>query len=579
MPPWKNKMTVSRRALLQTGVLAAAAAKAGFWIEDAHAQSAADKYRDLFAPLDRFVEQYMRAMNSPGMTLVLADRDGVHRVVTYGFGDLESKRKVDAGELFHIGSISKSFIALVLLQLHDEGKLDLQRPVAEYLPWFPVASSFAPITTHHLLTHTSGLPGASDVFLSDPAQRHLAAYAPGQQFHYNNMAYALLGHLAWTLDGRELPRLFRERIFQPLGMTKSEPIIDFDMRERTVKNYAPLLSDRPYPRFGKLCEAPMIALGTAAGCIASTAGDMGLYLRMIANRGRGPKANLISSQGFELFSKPHIKAEDFGPTASYGYGVAVDQLEGNTILRHTGGMVSFMSSMMVNLDEGVGAFASINAQQGYRPSPVVEYAIQLMRAHRQHKALPTAPQSDLPTRVENASDYQGVFTSSDGRKLEFASEADRLFVLHQGKRVALEKAGAPDRFLASDTALGRFALVFGRKQADAKPPAAVVEVSWGGDWYTNAAYTGPKQFDYPKEWDSYVGHYRNESPWISSTRVVIVKGKLTLDGVTPLEADGKLFRLRSEPGNTEYIQFGPVVNGKCMRLKFSGEDLWRIPAA
>lgn len=127
-------MTVSRRALLQTGVFAAAAAKAGFWIEDAHAQSAADKYRDLFAPLDRFVEQYMRAMNSPGMTLVLADRDGVHRVVTYGFGDLESKRKVDAGELFHIGSISKSFIALVLLQLHDEGKLDLQRPVAEYLP-------------------------------------------------------------------------------------------------------------------------------------------------------------------------------------------------------------------------------------------------------------------------------------------------------------------------------------------------------------------------------------------------------------------------------------------------------------
>jgi hypothetical protein len=300
---------------------------------------------------------------------------------------------------------------------------------------------------------------------------------------------------------------------------------------------------------------------------------------MIVNRGRGPKQNLVSAQGFELFSKPHIKADEFGPTASYGYGTAVDQLDGNTILRHTGGMVSFMSSLMVNLDAGVGAFASVNAQQGYRPSPVVEYAIQLMRAHGQRKALPTMPPSNVPTRIENAHDYQGVFASSDGRKLEFVSEADQLFVLHRGKRVVLEKAGAVDRFLALDSALGRFALTFGRKQAAESQAAAVVEVSWGGDWYTNASYTGPRQFDYPKEWESYVGHYRNENPWVSSTRVVILKGKLMLDGVTPLTADGKIFRLGGEPWNTEYIRFGQIINGKCMRLKFSGEDLWRVPAA
>lgn len=572
-------MTINRRTLLQTGVLAAAA-RAGFWANDTQAQETSGKYRALFAPLDRFVERFMREMNAPGMTVVLADREDIHRVVTYGFGDLEGRRGVDAHELFHIGSITKSFIGLVLLQLHDEGKLDFQRPIVDYLPWFRVESAFAPITTHHLLTHTSGLPGAWEVFPSEPGQSHLAAYAPGQHFHYNNMAYALLGHLAWTLDGREIPQLFRERIFAPLGMTSSEPTIDFDMRERTVKSYAPFLNDRPYARFGKLCEAPAIVLGTTAGCIASTARDMGAYLRMIANRGAGPKRHLVSPQSFQLFSKPHVKAADFGPTAGYGYGIAVDQLDGDTLLRHTGGMVSFMSSMMVNVDAGVGAFASINAQQGYRPNAVVEYAIQLMRAHRQRKALPPMPPSQPPTAIENAADYAGTFQSGDGRKLEFAGEPDKLFLLHAGQRVALEKAGAADRFLALDAKFGRFPLVFGRKQPGAgEQPAAVVEVSWGGDWYTNASYNGPKKFDYPRQWDSYVGHYRNENPWIGSTRVVILKGKLMLDGATALEADGEIFRLRSEPGNTEWIRFGQVVNGKCMRLKLSGEDLWRVPAA
>ena len=110
--------------------------------------------------------------------------------------------------MFQIGSITKSFIAIVLLQLREEGKLDLEKPILDYLPWLRIQSAFPPITTHHLLTHSSGLSAAWEVFLSDPSQRHIAAYAPGKQFYYNNLAYAVLGHLAWTLDGRELPDFF-----------------------------------------------------------------------------------------------------------------------------------------------------------------------------------------------------------------------------------------------------------------------------------------------------------------------------------------------------------------------------------
>ena len=107
----------------------------------------------------------------------------------------------------------------------------------------------------------------------------------------------------------------------------------------------------------------------------------------------------------------------------------------------------------------------------------------------------------------------------------------------------------------------------------------VVEVSNGDAWYATDAYDGSRQFQVPEAWRSYVGHYRSEDPWIGSLRVVVLKGRLMLDGLTPLELDGDLFRLRDEPANTEWIRFGEVVNGKCMRLKFSGVDLWRVASA
>jgi len=565
-------MHLTRRDVLEAALIGAAATAGGFWVKDGLASSSS-KYADVFAELDRFAEQFMRDMNSPGMTLVLADREGVQRVTTYGFGDLDRQRKLNADELFQIGSITKSFLALVLLQLREEGKLDLNKPVVEYLPWFRIQSAFAPITTHHLLTHTSGLPGAPEPFPSDPAERHLAAYAPGEQFHYNNMAFTLLGYLAWTLDGRELPEIFRERIFKALGMSQSEPAIDFAMRPRMPRSYQPFWGERPYPRHGELCEAPQIVSSSGAGCIAATARDMGAYVQMIANRGRGPKGNLVSPESFELFSKRHIKAEEFGPTASYGYGIAVDELDGNPLLRHTGGMVSYMSALQVDLVAGIGGWASVNAQQGYRPNAVVKYGLQLMRAHAEKKKSPAAPAPDSEFEIANAGDYAGTFSGEQGQ-LEFASEGKKLFLVRSGKRIALEQGGEPDHFQVSDPAVTRFPLVFGRKNEN----GPVVEVSNGDAWYTAAAYDGPRQFQVPEAWRSYVGHYRNEDPWMGSIRVFILKGKLLVDG-TPLELDGDRFRLRDEPSNTEWIRFGEVVNGKCMRLKYSGVDLWRVATA
>ncbi|HVW67874.1 MAG TPA: serine hydrolase domain-containing protein, partial [Steroidobacteraceae bacterium] len=214
-------MSFNRRDVLRVGLTSLAATSARFSV--AKSSDPEGAHAPLTANLDRFAEAYLRARNAPGMTLVLADGQGAQHIAAYGLGDLEAGTPVKEGELFQIGSISKSFIALCLLQLHDEGKLDFHRPVTDYLPGFRVDMRFGPITPHHLLTHGSGLPGTAPVFPADPSLRHQAAHAPGAYFHYNNMAFELLGYLIWTLDGRQLPEALRARILEPLGMLETEP--------------------------------------------------------------------------------------------------------------------------------------------------------------------------------------------------------------------------------------------------------------------------------------------------------------------------------------------------------------------
>jgi CubicO group peptidase (beta-lactamase class C family) len=563
-------MPFTRREWISTSIRTAGALSAlHFFCVSSLAQ---EKYESVGAILDPFVENYMRTMNAPGMTLVLADRDGTQRITTYGFSDRQSRQHVEPNQLFEIGSITKSFVALILLQMRDEGKLDLNHTITAYLPWLKIDSGFAPITVHHFLTHTSGLP-SSPLFLSDPAAKHHAASPPGEDFHYNNMAFAALGHLIETIDGQAFATSLRKRIFEPLGMTESEPIITFDVRQRLAKSYVPFLSDRPYPQQGPLCEAPQIVMTDTAGCIASTPRDMGLYIHMLANSGRTKSGRIVSEESFALFSKPYIKAEEFSPTASYGYGIAVDTLDGHKILRHTGGMVSFASALQVDLESGVGAFASINAMQGYRPNPVAQRALQLMRAVNERKALPPAQSAKSARIIANASDFAGTYTTLEGRKLQFTANADAVYVEVDGSRVQLEMKEADKLLLAGS----KFLYVFGRNDPK-DPKSQVVEMGHGNDRYTNDRYSGPKLFKSPPEWWAYLGHYRSENVWDGSFRIVQRKGVLMIDGVVPLEPGDGIFYLRDEPRSPEWISFHDIVNGKAMRVKLSGDDFWRVEA-
>jgi D-alanyl-D-alanine carboxypeptidase len=517
--------------------------------------------------IDAFIAHYLEAMNGPGMTLALARRDGPSRVAAFGYSDLESHAPVTPDHLFQIGSISKSFVALTCLQLHDEGKLDFDRPILEYLPWLPIVTKFGAITPHHLLTHTSGLPNALALQLSDPDARYVQGYRPGEHFHYCNLGYGILGHLISSIDRRPWSESVRRRIFEPLGMKSSSAVIGGETQLRMGRSYLPKYDDRLHTRLCGLAPTGYLVFDNSAGSVTSTPADMALYMQMLMKGGTG----VISKDSWARFTKPYIEAPDLGPTSKYGYGIGVDQLDGRLILRHTGGMASFASSITVDLDDGVAAFASINAMLGYRPVPVTEFAVRLMDAEKQSKPAPAPPEINDPRVISNASDFAGVFSSPSGRELEVVAEGSALSIVADGKKIPLESQGG-NAFLADDYSWLRFPLVFGRNSAK-----AVMELSHGPDWYVNGKYTGPTTFPAPAGYEAFTGHYRSDSVWSRSTRVVLRQGRLWLNGATPLEPiGGALFRPGREAFVPDVVEFLEVVNGKAMLLKTNGSDQWRV---
>ncbi|MDE3200334.1 MAG: beta-lactamase family protein, partial [Acidobacteriota bacterium] len=505
----------SRRAFLSRSSAAAvvAAGTPLLWSESLQSEPPMPPaYGALETTLDGFIAPYMKAMNAPGLTVGLTDKNATVRAASYGYSNLDARIPVTPDLLFQIGSITKSFVAVVLLQLHDEGKLDLHKPILDYLPDLPIACPFGVITIHHLLTHTSGLPDNLAFFSGDPDARLLQGFTPGEHFHYCNAAFDILGLLASHLDGRPWKDCVTARILTPLGMKATTGVITTANRARSAIGYEPYWDDQVYARQGRLAPAPNLIMDDTAGCIASTPGDMATYLRMYLNEGAGSNRRILSEESFRLMCTPYIKAEEFSPTASYGYGIAVDTLDGHKILRHTGGMVAFASSIHIDLDGSVAAFASINAMQGYRPTAVTEYAVQLLRAQNERKPLPASPVINDAFEVKNAADYAGTFTASNGRALTFKAVGNSLILEADGKSIPLQNAGGDSFVSTIPGELASAAFNFGRKvepkQADAenaKPKPPVIEVSYRDEWFVSASYTGARTFITPPEWSKFIG--------------------------------------------------------------------------
>jgi len=211
--------------------------------------------------VDRYAQQLMAESATPGMAVALLLPDGRLDVRTYGVADVHTGAPIEAETLFQIGSISKTFTGIALSQLIDEGRFDPAAPITAALPWFRLKNEFAPITGHHLLTHTAGLPVNRD----DVVGSHYMVWAlrdrqpgfpPGERFSYSNMGYQVLHVTLETLEGQPIRDIIRRRIFEPLGMNASRAGFTHAQRHTIATGYQPTYDDRPWHPSHGLVEAP-----------------------------------------------------------------------------------------------------------------------------------------------------------------------------------------------------------------------------------------------------------------------------------------------------------------------------------
>jgi D-alanyl-D-alanine carboxypeptidase len=517
-----------------------------------------------------YAARHMAVYGLPGLTLSVVAPGGTTALMRFGYAEVESRAPLRDDHLFQVGSISKSFTALCIFQLMEAGRLSLDADVGDLLPGAPLPAK-GRITVQNLLNHSSGLPDDAPLFPRGGDGRLWQGFEPGTRWSYSNLGFMMLGMIVERLDRRPLAQCIHARVLQPLGMTATRGAILTQDRALYAHGYSPLYPDRAYPRAGPLGPGPWTEMTAGSGCVASTARDMARYGRYLLAAGQGKGAPLLSDAGAARFTRASIEAPDWSavPGSKYANGMAVVEVGGRMLLHHTGGMLSFNSSIHLDPQAGVGAFASTNVGLApYRPRDITAYACTRLRAVVEGAVAPRP--APAPPVSGDTGPYLGRYGARDGAVLTVAAAEGGLSAQFGAEPAILMEAIGQDAFSAVDPKRTPFALVFRR---DAKP----VTRAWhGGREFVRLDAGAPvAPFSPPTAaaLAAVTGHYVSTDSWAASFRITAQGDTLFVDDVTPLVplADGG-FRVGKKDWSPERMRFDAVLDGRPTRATLSGVD-------
>ncbi len=505
---------------------------------------------DAVAAIEAAAPAAMAYEGTPGLSIAITDRTKTIRILTFGYANVEAKIPVTPASRFAIGSITKSMTALATMQLVEEGKLALDAPVSRYLPWFTIDSGGDPIRVHQLLSHTAGIP---DDFSPENSYGYdvvalratKVLFKPGTSWSYSNDGFATAGAILARIDGRPWSESMQDRVLDPLGMQNSSPVFTPDAMSTAALGYQWRNNDRPGSLHPALVASPPLDFVDPAGSVLSTPEDMARYMRFYLGGGKTADGKeLLAPAGFAAMTaadvlkngKPAgsatpILAEAPEYYRQYGFGLSVFDTNGDHLIGHTGGISGYTACMQMNLTRGFGVIAMANLVEApLHPCAIMLYAMSVLRAQSAGEPLPAPPPAPDVAHIPNANDYAGKYTGPDGVALTVTAQDGHLNLTDGSSTVTLYPRDT-DQFWADDPRFATYLIAFGRNSKK-----QVVEMTYGARWYPNERYDGPRAFTHPKSWDALVGRYENvfiEQPLI--TRVLIVKDRLTLDGVAPLQ--------------------------------------------
>jgi CubicO group peptidase (beta-lactamase class C family) len=324
------------------------------------------------ADLETFVDGIMaaelKAGKIAGATFVFVKDGSILLAKGYGYADVKMRKPVVAEEtLFRPGSVSKLFVWTAVMQLLEQGKLDLNADVNTYLKKFQIPATFPePITIAHLMEHT---PGFEEVFRDMgartpkdliPLEDYLAAnipkrvYPPGKIAAYSNYGTALAGYIVEVVSGMPFEAYVEDHIFRPLGMTMStfrEPLPSHLERFMSVGYSAEkgILKAEDFELINGLYPA---------GSLSSTAADMAKFMIAHLQNGRFGEVRILQEETARLM---HAQLFSHDPRLDgNAHGFWEKRLNGVRMIEHGGDTIYFHSQLVLFPEHNLGMFVSLN---------------------------------------------------------------------------------------------------------------------------------------------------------------------------------------------------------------------------
>jgi CubicO group peptidase (beta-lactamase class C family) len=295
-----------------------------------------------------------------------------------GFADIAAQRPVTEDTVFRIGSLTKTFTAIAVMQLWEQALIDLDAPADAYLRAYrliPAKAGHRPATIRNLLTHTAGLPQlvyparAFKPILGEtvPFGHRVPALAefyrgglhmvaePGTTHTYSNHGFATLGQIIEDVTGRPLESYFREHLFAPLGMAHTDLVRSDRIAQRLATGYT-LRSDGAHP----VADSDLVTIG--AGGIYSTLTDMARYVAALLDGGANDHGSIIKPETLATMFAPQYQPDPRIP----GVGLAFFRHDagGHLVVEHEGLMPGVSSQLSLAPDDGVGMLAFTNGARG-----------------------------------------------------------------------------------------------------------------------------------------------------------------------------------------------------------------------
>lgn len=345
--------------------------------------------------VETFLTDWMDREGIPGLSVAIVGNGDVY---TRGLGsrDLEANDPATADTLYGIASCTKSFTATAILQLAEDGKLDVHDPVTDHLPFDIWEEADPPVTIHDLLTHSSGFPddGSTSLLLRRKlgftnrtaalgtigdlrrfVERTERVANPGEAYFYHNTGYVLLGEIVAYRSDTPFDQYIRENILNPLEMTRST----FHKEEITADGdtLTPYLLTKEGPERN---EFPHGDITRPAGGLLSSVSELSNYLRMQLNDGEFKGQHILSEESVKRMREGYVQW-DYAMSGSdndYGYGWSTKEFMDERVLSHIGDILVSSAYIGFLPERDIGTTVLANSSPEYIMQSVGEGVLSLL---------------------------------------------------------------------------------------------------------------------------------------------------------------------------------------------------------